>query len=384
MHMKRRHAFVVLAMAMAAALLPSNVGASSSVSTVTTGLDSPRGIAFFNGKLVVGEAGHGGSDCFTPPQAPADVKLCVGNSGQISWVNRANGSHKPLVKGLFSVTTPEGEALGVSGLSVGESGLLAQIGFTPREAPLNAFAQKQAGRLISVRSNGKWKSVASVGAFGFDYTVKLNSPTQELDSNPYGVLAAGDGAYVADAGSNILDWVNEDGKIKVLVHDPFLTNPPTFPHDSVPTCVVRDEDGNLLVGELAGRLIKVQGTTFTPVDVKDSAGNSLLSHVTGCTSDRDGNIYLVNMFGFGAPFTPPPDSNFFIGNVVQYNPESGKASVLANNLRLPNMDTVGPDGNLYVTVGAVCGPTPGPAGSPCDGLTGSVIKITLPHDEDDD
>src|SRR5215831_4895024 len=92
--------------------------------------------------------------------------------------------------------------------------------------------------------------------------------------------------------------------------------------------------------------------------------------------DHNGNVYFVNMFGRGAPFTPPPASMFFIGNVVQYNADSGKASVLVPGLQFPNMDTIGPDGNLYVTVGSICGATPDPM---CNGATGGVIKVTLPH-----
>jgi hypothetical protein len=105
----------------------------------------------------------------------------------------------------------------------------------------------------------------------------------------------------------------------------------------------------------------------------------MLTHITGCTSDGRGNVYFVNMFGSGAPFTPPPASNFLIGNVVQYNAETGKASMLANGLMLPNMDTIGPDGNLYVSVGSIC-PT---AGFLCNGATGGVVKITLPHGENE-
>jgi hypothetical protein len=382
MGLKKRNLFCLLAIASVAALLPIPVEAAPTVTTVTTGLDSPRGIAFFHGKLVVGEAGHGGSDSFTFPGLPPDF-FRVGGTSQVSWVNTSNGTHTPLVSGLFSVLAGGTEALGVSGLSASEDTLLVQIGFTPREAPGNiTLAQQQAGRLISVRRNGTWKSIAPVGTIGFDYTVQLNSPTQERDANPYGVLASEDGAYVTDAGANTLDWVNEDGQVRILTYDPWLANPPSFPHDAVPTCVVRGEDG-LLVGELSGRLLKVHGTSFTPIVLKDSAGKSLLTHVTGCTTDRRGNVYFVNMFGPDPVFTQKgPTSSYFMGNVVKYNPESGKGSVLVSGLRFPNMDTVGPDGNLYVTVGSVCGTTPAASGE-CAGLSGSVVKITLPHDESD-
>ena len=141
-----------------------------------------------------------------------------------------------MVSGLFSVVTPEGEALGIkSGLSASEGRLLAQIGLTPRELPpTSVIGQQQAGRLISVRKNGTWTSVAPVGTVNFDYTLQFTQPgpgpviqgTQEHDSNPYGVLASEDGAFVADAGSNTLDWINEDGKIKILIHDPLRADPP--------------------------------------------------------------------------------------------------------------------------------------------------------------
>jgi hypothetical protein len=375
-----------------ASLLPSDAAASGpTVTTITKGLDSPRGIAFFQGRLVVGEAGHGGSDCFAVPGAPPGFSLCTGATSQVSSVNTSNGTHTPLVSGLFSVLAGT-EALGVSGLSASEDRLLVQIGFTPREAPANiALAQQQAGQLISVRPDGTWRAIGPVGTVDFDYTTQFPEPvfpgpviqgTQEHDANPYGVLAAGDGALVADAGSNTLDFVDEHGKIKILIYDPFRADPPTFPSDAVPTCVVRGENG-LLVGELSGRLLKVEGTHFTPIVLRDAAGNSLLTHVTGCTSDGQGNVYFVNMFGAGPVFVPPPASSFFIGNVVQYNTETGKASMLVNGLQFPNMDTVGPDGNLYVTVGSVCGSTPAASGE-CAGLTGGVVKITLAHKENND
>jgi len=387
--LRKRHLFALLAAGVVAALLPIPAAATSSVTTIATGLDSPRGVAFFNGKLLVGEAGHGGSNCFNAPGVP--FPICIGNSSQISWVNTTNGSHTPLVSGLFSVSLgPEG-TLGVSGLSVGDGRILAQIGATPREAPPTiTIAQQEAGRLISVRPDGTWTSVAEVGTVDFDYTTQFTEPTpgvfspntQEHDSNPYGVLATEEGAYVADAGANTLDRINGDGKIKILIHDLWRDpDPNNFPSDAVPTCVVRGE-GGLLVGELSGRLLRVNGTSFSPVVVKDAAGNSLLTHVTGCTSDGRGNVYFVNMFGSGAPFTPPPTSNFFFGNVVQYNTETGKASVLASHLNFPNMAAVGPDGNLYVSTGAICGST-GVAGPPCFGATGSVVRIALPHGEND-
>ena len=380
--MRKRSLFGLLAVAVAVAMLPMPAQAAPTVTTVANGLHSPRGVAFVDGKMLVAEAGLGGTDCFDG--GPGAGLVCIGATGRISWIN--NGSPTPLISGLFSESARGGlDTEGPSGLSVGEDRILAQISTPPQELPAPptisaasfALGQAQAGRLIAVHHDGTWSTVAKVGEFDFNYTLSFPNPpgpgTQEHDANPTGVLATDEGAYVADSGSNTLDRINEDGGIKILIHDPtrFDQNPMAFPSDAVPTCVVKGEDG-LLVGELSGRLLKVQGRSFSVINAP------LLSHVTGCTSDGHGNVYFVNMFGSGPVFTQPPASKFFIGNVVQYNTETGKFSMLVDGLMLPYQDTVGPDGNLYVTVRSICPTFPG-----CQGATGGVIKITLPHGGDE-
>lgn len=381
MHLRKPYVFGVLAIAaLVAALLPAPAAAAGPPVVVASGLDSPRGIAFMNGGLFVAEAGHGGPTCMGG--------VCVGGTGQVSRVNVQNHSVAAVVTGLFSLSLGVEGTIGPSGLTVSEGNLLLQVGASQQEAGVVPIGQAQAGRLMKIRGNGTWSTVANVGEFDYNYTLRFPEPgsnpaafypppAQEHDANPYGVLGTDDGVYVADAGANTLTRVDEDGQMKVLIHDPFRPNPPTFPSDAVPTCVVKTE-GGFLVGELSGRLLKVHGHSFTVLNVAN------LSHITGCTTDRHGNVYFVNMFGPGPVFTPPPASKFFIGNVVKYNPESRQSSILVDGLRFPNMATVGPDGNLYVTVGSICGPTPGPAGSPCAGLTGSVIRINLPHGGEND
>lgn len=380
MTLSRRCLFALLAAASGALIIASPVSASGPnvVTPVAGGLDNPRGIAFDGNMLLVAEAGHGGGDCFTPP---GSFPICIGNSSNISVVNTSNGSSTALVSGLFSVSLgPEG-SIGVSGLSVNNGRILAQIGATPREAPLNiAIAQAEAGQLISVQTDGTWHAVAPVGTRDFDYTTQFTEPTpgvfspgtQEHDANPYGVLATEQGALVADAGANTLDYVNPDGHIQVRVHDLFRdpNAAMSFPTDAVPTCVARGKD-SLWVGELSGRLLKVNGDSFTVVN------DPLLTHVTGCTADGKGNIYFVNMFGGGAPFTPPPASHFFIGNVVKFNSATGESSVLVPALPFPNMDTIGPDGNLYVTINSICPTSIPPLSFACNGASGGIVKIAL-------
>jgi hypothetical protein len=364
-------------------MAPGPVSAASTVTQVAAGLDNPRGIGFLNGRMVVAEAGHGGTTCFTP--APSFI-ICFGQTSQISWVNPSTHTHTPLVSGLFSVTLGPQGTIGVSGLSIRNGKILAQIGGTPQEVPPGVAFAGQAGNLLSVSSNGTWQTVAPVGMRDYNYTLKFTLPTpgvfspgtQEHDANPYGVLATGSGALIADAGSNTLDSVSSTGKISILNHfewrDP---NPNNFPSDTVPTCVA-SAGGALWVGELSGRLARVAGSSVTSVFPKDATGHPLLTHVTNCISDGHGNLYFVNMFGPGIPFTSP---SFFVGNVVKYNVLTGSGSVVAANLSFPNMAAIGPDGNLYVTAGSICAatgapPFPPPAPNPCVG-GGKVLRISL-------
>jgi hypothetical protein len=360
-------------------LVPTPASAAGTPTLVAGGLDSPRGVEFFKGKLMVAEAGHGGKNCIqgTP-------KICFGRTSQISRVNTTTGTHTVVVDHLFSAAEffgphDPGSSLGASGLSARDGKLMAILqvfpqafanyecatGDTECQADVDA-AKKQAGALISVKASGSWRKVAGVGAFGFDYTADI--PNQEHDSNPTGVLAVNGGTYVADSGSNTLDFVSNGGRINVVNYFPWRSQDPNaFPSDEVPTCIAKTDEG-LWVATLAGHLYRVHGTTATLVD------NSLLTHVTGCTADGNGNVYFVNMWTTPGP--PSPGT----GNIVKLDTETGTSSVIAAELSFPNMDVVGPDGNLYFSADSICpaGVIPGfcPNG-------GTVWKLALPHDSGD-
>lgn len=359
-------------------LVPTPAGAAGAPTPtfVAGGFDSPRGVEFFKGRLVVGEAGHGGKNCIA-----GTPTICFGRTSQISRVDTATGTHTAIVDHLFSADeffgpNDPGSPLGVSGISAGDGKLLAIIGVFPQAfanyqcAPGDTecssdvdAAKKEAGALISVKSSGSWRKVAGVGAFGFDYTA--NIPNQEHDANPYGVLAANGGSYVADAGANTLEFVSNGGHISVLHYFPFRQN--AFPTDEVPTCIAKTDDG-VWLATLAGHLYRVHGRSATLV------ANSDIKHVTGCTADRQGNVYFVNMWT--TPTPPQP----FTGNIVKLDTEEGTSSVIAAGLNFPNMDVVGPDGNLYFSADSIC-PTAGIAGLCPQG--GTLWKLALPHDNDD-
>jgi hypothetical protein len=287
--------------------------------------------------------------------------------------------HTPLVDHLFSVAEfrgpGPGEALGVDGISARDGRLMAILGVFPQAfagyhcasgdagcaADLDA-AKKEAGDLLSVKASGSWRKVAGVGEFDFNWTA--DKAPQEHDANPYGVLAVNGGSYVVDAGSNTLNFVSNGGEITILHFFPWKNpDPAGFPSDDVPTCVVRADDG-LWVATLSGHLYRVEGTSATLVP------NPLLKHVTGCTADQEGNVYFVNMWT--TPTFPAP----FTGDIVKLS-EEGTSSVIAGGLNFPNMDVVGPDGNLYFSADSVC-----PAGGIPNFCShgGTVWRLALPHE----
>jgi hypothetical protein len=375
--------------AAAAVLVAAPAAASGQVTVVAAGLDSPRGVALSRGDVLVGEAGHGGDVCIPNPIFGSE---CIGLSSQISVVDPRTGTHHPLVSGLFSTLLGGAETLGVDGIAVRDGQVLAILGEYPQRfadiacgppmppdcATVKAAAIAQAGHLISVARNGTWRSLASVGAFDFDYTAHI--PNQEHDANPYGLLPAeGDGVLVADAGSNTLDLVPERGLPKVLHYFHYEPPPGSFPTDAVPTCVVR-AGGKLWVADLSGRLFRLDGATATQVPVVDRSGQRLIRHVTGCSTggDDDDVIYLVNMWTtetFPTPHT---------GSVVRYRVRGGRASIVADKLNFPNMLAVGPRHVLYVSANSICPAGGGPGECDFMGQTsGLLLKIALPSGEDD-
>src|SRR6202158_84400 len=157
---------------------PASAAGGPTPTLVAAGFDSPRGVEFFKGKLVVGESGHGGKNCIA-----GTPTICFGRTSQISWVNMANKTHTPLVDHLFSAAEffdpSHGEALGVDGISARDGKIMAILGVFPQafehyqcatadtecQADVDA-ATKQAGALISVKSSGSWRKIFGVGEYG--------------------------------------------------------------------------------------------------------------------------------------------------------------------------------------------------------------------------
>jgi hypothetical protein len=363
------------------------------ISVVAAGFDNPRGVAVSDGRVLVGESGHGGDVCLPSIYGPN----CVGLNSQISAVDPNTGRHHPLVSGLFSTIFGAVGPIGIEGISIRHGSVMAILGLNslvfpdsidcsqqpPDCAAVLDAARHQSGHLISVSENGTWRSVASVGEFDFNsFSQHLaENPNQKHEANPFGVLATGSGTFVTDAAAGDLDLVSSSGQVG-LVHY-FHFDPPagSFPSDEVPTCVVR-ANGRTWMGDLNGRLFRLDGSTPTQIPVVDRSGTSLTHHVTGCSTDdaNDGVIYLVNMWRADGPPTPDTANT---GSVVRYDVERGRASTVVDGLNFPSMLAVGRGGALYVSANSTC---PASGGQPpvCEFMgqtSGVLLKITPSGDD---
>ena len=351
---------IVIAPSVGLVLLAGSVGLSTVAQAsseprvqgqvIASGLNNPRGISLGEGKtttLYVTEAGLGSGNTVD------GVQEGVGATGSITAIARPNSSRPSasrIVTGLASAAAIEGgslEALGPDGISAwghgSNSGYVTIIG---------AAGEPGLGELLKATGTNAPVTISDVGAAGLAWSAQyVGEPwasTQFPDSDPYGVLVAKGHTYVVDAATNTLDEVLASGVVNVLAH---------FPHteysDSVPTCVAQGPDGALYVGTLAladffiagpgsAKVYRVDPKATVPNDITTilsvpSVWATGFSTITGCTFDKRGNFYAVEMF---------------TGDVVKVpfaHPASGRSLIGSGQLNLPNGVAVDDEGTVYVS-----------------------------------
>lgn len=397
--MRTRHALVpAAAVALTLSWLPGVPAAAAATgpTVVVSGLDNPRGLALDDhGRLVVGEAGHAGPVCTASPGELGPT--CLGFTSRISTVDLRSGHRRTLAGGFPSIGTAVG-ATGVDGVTVNRHKVYGIITGSPAGVPAGACgagaspgcsaavarAKTELGDLVRVLGqSGRHTTVADVGAFDYQWVVDHkaalgvtdNPDFQPGDANPYGVTAGPRGGfYVADAGSNTLDYVSHEGRIRVLA---YLPDPPgpadqRFPYDAVPTCVATTGSGAVWVGTLSGRVFRWDGHAATLVADRTDG----LTALNGCATDAHGNLYASNIFGvtqqtFFAPHT---------GFVSKITPSGVVTTVPGSEgLSFPAGIAVTRHA-LYVAVQSICPKDlalVGPADPPVCDATGQVVRLTL-------
>ncbi len=358
--MKRPLTAALAAVCVVASVAASTVAAAGPTFTVVAnGLWSPRGLAFSpNGTLYVAEAGLGAGS------AQAGSLPGFGLTGRVSAIHGATGNtavRQTLRGGLPSVAGHEGN-LGPSGLSaLGNGNIDVIMGLSQQETKLPSSL---VGHLLKLSAAGRTRVVSDVGDFDYAWSAAHQSlaPHDFPDSNPYGILAVPGGAYVADAGTNTLDWVGTNGRIKILAY---------FPNnaiaDATPTCVARGPDGALYVGTLA--LVDSLGSMLNPslpaphpaaivyrvnpAAADPSSLSSVLSlakpwatglwPMNGCAADGK-NLYVSELVSGAGPAGP-------FGDVVAipFSNPTVQTSLTGGTLSFPGGVAVGPDGRVYVS-----------------------------------
>lgn len=330
------------------AVIPAAATSAPPYTVIAGGLHNPRGLTFGpGGVLYVAEAGTG-----TGGSIPN-----VGHDGSIRAI-RHPGSNAPVmhtvIGGLLSLGSPEGDVVGVDGISAhGNGGLYAIIAESP-----NATGQAAAGRLVKVNPSGHARTIANVGAADYAWSQAHASldPDQFPDANPYGVLALAGREYVVDAGANTLDVVNANGSLKVLAFFPKIGT-----SDATPTCIAKGPDGALYIGTLS----LVESITHGPsakvyrIDQASLSGRSVLmvgaaqewatglEPINGCAFGPNGALYVSQLFtsiSFG-PGGPMPSG----GDVIKlpWRSPSTHISLTGGSLPLAGGVAVAADGTVY-------------------------------------
>jgi hypothetical protein len=347
--------------------------AAPSVSTVASGLDNPRDLAFGPGGLYVAEAGHGGGECVAGGE---EGTQCLGFTSGISRIDVHSQSAHRIVSGVASIAGEDGSAAtGIDGISFSGGKLYGIVaaasdavpdeGLKPETA---AGLKAQLGRLIKVSRHGDWKDVADVGHVDWLWSIDHQDlvPGQFPDANPYGVYASRWGQWVVDAATNTIDLVRRNGQVSV---EQFIPNPPVS--DAVPTCIDRGPDGALYVGELTGggngpgaaRVWRYAPWESDPLTQWASG----LTAVTGCGFGRDGKFYATEFSTEGLENGAPGT-----GAVVRVPAHSTSPITVASGLNFPGGFAAGRDCSIYVSNWSIA-PASGAGGNP----TGEVVRISV-------
>jgi hypothetical protein len=357
-------------------------GAAPTVTTVISGLNAPRGVAFDGqGSLYVSESGAAGQGT-----------QGLTHSGRVS--KYAWGSTSPAWQTSFeSVYLTEApsappDVLGPEGISAVGNGCMknspgqrngCQVAMIMSESHDGLAASagldtQQMGHLFHLDgASGAATGRSDVGDQDYQWTGTHDLfPPDFPDANPYGVLVTKDlhggiRTFVADAAANTINEIMSDGTTRVIAYIPNETAVPF--RDSTPTCIAQGPDGMLYVATLdfVANLF-VSGSGRSNVYRVDPNANyptaptlwaQGLTTPTACTFDRAGNFWAAEMF---APTSGAP------GDVVRipFNDPSQLNHIGAGVLPLPGGIAQGPDGAMYASINS-SSPQPG---------SGAIVKVT--------
>lgn len=334
------------------------------VTTVVTGLQQPRGIAFDGlGAMYVAESGLPGAGSQGLTTGAVD-KYTLGSPADRVWSTSFPAAY--LTEGGHTdVIGPSGMSAVGSGCTRSSQGsrngcqILMIMGLSSHEVPGHGF-----GHLYSLDAvTGAATDKANIGDQNYAWTQLHSDLWEEFpDANPYGVLvthggsAASHNTFVVDAGANTVSVVGADGTATVIAYVPNETPVTGLPtRDSTPTCAAQGPDGALYVGTLDlarnfadpaqghSHVYRIDPRSHEDIFTAAHVWASGLTAITACAFDDAGNFWAAEMFKFN-PAGPPGD----IVRIAFADPAHPE-HIGGGQLPFPGGIAQGPDGAMYVT-----------------------------------
>jgi hypothetical protein len=351
---------------MVAVLAPATAQAQS-VTTIATGLDNPRGLAFAgDGSLYVAEAGRGGTGpCFPGPEGGP---VCFGTSGAITKVSQ--GQQHRVVTGLSSIANQSdgSGAYGPADVAVKSDALVYIIGLAmaPSQRDQLPPAGRNAGWVHAKLYNQTYK-LADISA----YEGQADPDGAGPETNPNSLAVTSTGAAVVDAAGNTLVWAQPNGTVSTLAvfppqqveAPPSMGLPPgtKIPVQAVPTSVVRGPDGAFYVSQLTGfPFVKGTANVFRVVPgSQPTVVASGLTNLVDLAFDRHGNLYVLEVSHNGLTSGDPT------GALIKIKSDGSHQILMTTGLTAPAGLAI-KDNAAYVSNCSTC------AGN------GSVLRIPLP------
>jgi sugar lactone lactonase YvrE len=347
-------------------LVPVSAGAHAvtlpKVTVVTSGLNSPRGLAFGeNGALYVAEGGTGGSastvgQCtqVVPPVGP----YTGGFTASISRIS-PQGTRTVVASGLPSSQTapPMSLASGVADVAFGPGGQLFALiaGAGCSHGLAGTFNE-----IVRVHRDESVTAVTDLSAFLAGHPVaNPDAADFEPDGTWYSFVTAGHGFYAVEPNHQELDKITADGHVSRVID--FSRFFPGNTDWQGPTAMTSRGE-SLYIGTLTPFPVKAGAAEVFKVNPRTghfSVFASGLSTVLGLAFGEDGALYVLEMSaqnGGPAPAT---------GAVVRI--KGSHRTLIASGLNFPTGMAFGPDGNLYVSVNGFGGPSG----------AGQVVRISL-------
>lgn len=360
----------VLSSLLLAGVPGAHASAASTVSTVATGLENPRGLKFGpDHRLYVAEGGLGGSRSTVGQctQVPDVGPYTGGFTSRISSINVNTGSRRTVVDGLASSQTSAASGGFVSGV--------ADVAFIDHQLyALMAGAGCSHGLANTVNAvlrvnDGHAEQIVNLSQFLMNNPVVHPNPGDfEPDGTWYSMVNVGERLYAVEPNHGEVDVITpETGQIGRLI------DVSASQGHVVPTSITF-ADRAFYLGNLGVFAPGAQG--HVGVDRLSRSGRltvlaSGLTAVTG-VAVHDDHIYALEAFtGFFAPAPNVAQT----GTVVRLNRRTGKWDPVVTGLSFPTAMTFGPDGNLYISNKGFGQPT---------NTSGEVTRVAFHHESDDD